>query len=76
MEDLNTHRSVSSLLPAVFPRPAPQLGVPRAALHVDAVDDVEELLDHRDFFEDKLNFSIETLQKRERKCNENTKRIQ
>ena len=33
------------------------------ALHVDAVDDVEELLDHRDFLEDKLNFSIETLQK-------------
>ena len=71
-----THRSVSSLLAAVFPRPAPKLGVPGWALHVDAVDDVEELLDHRDFLEDKLNFSIETLQKRERKCNENTKRIQ
>ena len=60
----------------MFARPAPEVRrLPALALHVDAVDDVEELLDHRDFLEDKLNFSIETLQKRERKCNENTKRI-
>ena len=61
----------------MFARPAPEVWrLPALALHVDAVDDVEELLDHGDFFEDKLNFSIETLQKRQRKCNENTKRIQ
>ena len=61
----------------MFARPAPQVRrLPALALHVHAVDDVEELLDHRDFLEDKLDFSIETLQKRERKCNENTKRIQ
>ena len=72
-----THRSVCPLLAAMFTRPAPEVRrFPALALHVDAVDDVEELLDHRDFLEDKLNFSIETLQKRERKCNENTKRIQ
>ena len=60
----------------MFARPAPEVRrLPALALHVDAVDDVEELLDHRDFLEDKLNLSIETLQKRERKCNENTKRI-
>ena len=49
----------------MFPRPAPELGVARGALHVDAVDDVEELLDHRNLLEDKLNFSIETLQREE-----------
>ena len=60
----------------MFARPAPEVRrLPALALYVDAVDDVEELLDHRDFLEDKLNLSIETLQKRERKCNENTKRI-
>ena len=61
-----THRSVCSLLAAVLARPAPQVRrLPALALHVDAVDDVEELLDHRNLLEDKLNFSIETLQREE-----------
>ena len=53
-----THRSVSSLLAAVFARPAPELGVPAGALHVDAVDDVEELLHHGHLLEHELNLPV------------------
>ena len=56
-----SHRSVGSLLPAVFARPAPQLGVARGALHVDAVDDVEELLHHGHLLEHELDLAVQTL---------------
>ena len=56
-----SHRSVGSLLPAVFPRPAPQLGVARGALHVDAVDDVEEFLHDGYLLEHELNLPVHIL---------------
>ena len=56
-----THRSVSSLLAAVFARPAPELCVPLPALHVDAVDDVEELLHHGHLLEHELDLAVQTL---------------
>ena len=56
-----THRSVSSLLAAVFARPAPELGVPLSALHVDAVDDVEELLHHGHLLKHELNLPVHIL---------------
>ena len=58
LEDFKTHRSVGSLLTAVLPRPAPQLGVARGALHVDAVDDVEELLHHGHLLKHELNLPV------------------
>ena len=56
-----SHRSVGSLLAAVFARPAPQLGVARGALHVDAVDDVEELLHHGHLLKHELNLPLHVL---------------
>ena len=61
IKTVTTHRSVSPLLSTVLPRPAPQLSVPGAALYVDAVDDVEELLHHGHLLEDELDLAVEGL---------------
>ena len=47
----------------MFARPAPQLSVPTGTLHVDAVDDVEELFHHGNLFEHKLHFPVNILLK-------------
>ena len=62
IKTVTTHRSVSPLLSTVLPRPAPQLSVPGAALYVDAVDDVEELLHHGHLLEDELYLAVHSLE--------------
>ena len=56
----SAHRSVGPLLPAVFPRPAPELRVP-GGLDVDRVDDVEELLHHGHLLVDEVDLAVEGL---------------
>ena len=46
----------------MFARPAPQLGVARGALHVDAVDDVEELLHDGHLLEHELDLPVNILE--------------
>ena len=62
IKTVTTHRSVSPLLSTVLPRPAPQLSVPGAALNVDAVDDVEELLHDGHLLEHELNLPVNCLE--------------
>ena len=57
-----THRSVGPLLAAVLAGPPPQVRrVLAGALHVHAVDDVEELLHHGHPLEHELDLAVATL---------------